>query len=189
VPGGVDRLLGVGAGGVQVAEGAQGVGVLGLDEARLDVASLRGFLAGHDPAGHVLGPGHGGVAAVPVADPGVSLSLERVQVGDQRRGQGAAGAAQGGLGVLDYLPVVPPVQSLVGEEGDDVSAEAAVSRRLGHAERLEEVPLRDSLQVGVVGADPGQGREPSCGPVQDGPPGTCVRTEGGRPLARAHVRR
>jgi hypothetical protein len=32
--------------------------------------------------------------------------------------------------------------------------------------RLEEVPLRDPLQVGVVGADPGQRRQAPSGPVQ-----------------------
>ena len=78
----------------------------------------------------------------------------------------AAGAAQRGLGVLDDLPVTAPVQGLVREQGDDVAAESAVAGGLGHAQCLEEVPLRDSLQVGVVGADPGQRRQPAGGPVQ-----------------------
>lgn len=83
VRGHVDGLLSVGAGGGEVAEGAERVGVLRLDEASLHVAGLRRFLGRADASGHVLGAGHGSVAAVPVADPRVRLGLQGIQVGDQ----------------------------------------------------------------------------------------------------------
>ncbi|HEV3382210.1 MAG TPA: hypothetical protein VG142_14695 [Trebonia sp.] len=90
----------------------------------------------------------------------------RTEVRDQRWRQIAFGSPQRGLGVLDNLPVTAPVEGLIGEQRDDVAAESAVPACLGHAECLEEIPLRDSLVVGVIRADAGQGRQPARTPVE-----------------------
>ena len=174
VGGGVDGLLGVGAGGGQVTESPQCVGMLGLDQSRLHVTGLGRFPVRSDAGDGSFRAGHRGMAAAPVTYPRVCLGLQGVQVGDEGCRQAAVRAAQGGLGVLDDLPVAAEVERLVREQGDHVPAEPAVSGGLGHPECLEVVALRGALKVGVVGADPGQRRQAASGPEQLPPGGVVV---------------
>lgn len=111
-----DGPFGVTASRGQIAEAGKRVGVLYIDQARLDVTGLRRLVARPDAAGHLLRAAHARVAVGPVTHPRVGLGLQRVQVGDQCRRQVLPRATQGGLGVLDDLTVQAEIQGLVGQE-------------------------------------------------------------------------
>jgi len=105
---GRDGPFGVGPGCGQVSQAPQRVGMLYLDQARLDVSGLGRFLTEADASRHLLRPAHARMAAVPVSHPRARLGLQRAQVSDQRRGQVLPGALQSRLGILNDLPVQPP---------------------------------------------------------------------------------
>ncbi len=162
----VDRRRGVLPRRRQIAEAEQRLRHLDVDEARLDIAGLVGFVSAPDAFGGLLGTPDAGQGARAVAEVCVRLRLHRVQVGGKRRGDLPAGGPQRGLREGDGLAELPHEQRLVDQQRDDVRAKSPVVAGLCQPQGLVEVALGESVRVGVVGADARDGHQPAGGPVQ-----------------------